>query len=79
VTHGPSRMCSRGWPCQTSMGGDVLGPVKVQCPSVEKCQGWETGLGGWGSTLIESGERGIGRVGIWERGNIWSVNKENVQ
>jgi hypothetical protein len=29
------------------MGGEVLGPVKVLCPSIEKCQGQEVGVGGW--------------------------------
>ena len=33
-THGSNLICGRGWPCQTSMGGDALGPVKAQCPSV---------------------------------------------
>jgi uncharacterized protein YqcC (DUF446 family) len=28
-THGSSRICSRGWPCQASMGGEALGPVKA--------------------------------------------------
>jgi hypothetical protein len=32
--HGSSRICSRGWPCCTSMGGETLGPVKAQYPSV---------------------------------------------
>jgi hypothetical protein len=26
----------RGWPSQSSMGGEVLGPVKILCPSIEK-------------------------------------------
>jgi hypothetical protein len=36
-THGPSCICSRGWPCWTSMGGGTLGPLKAGCPSVEEC------------------------------------------
>jgi hypothetical protein len=36
---GSSCMCSRGWPCWTSMGGDAFGPVKAPCPSVGECQG----------------------------------------
>jgi hypothetical protein len=28
-THGFSHICSRGWPCQTSMGGEALGPEKA--------------------------------------------------
>jgi hypothetical protein len=45
-THGFSRMCSRGWPCRTSMGGDTLGPVKVHCPSVGESQEREARVGG---------------------------------
>jgi hypothetical protein len=26
-THGSSCLCSRGWPCWLSMGGEDLGPV----------------------------------------------------
>jgi hypothetical protein len=37
-----------------SIGGDVLGPVKPQCPSVGECQGSKLGVGcGWQSTLID--------------------------
>jgi hypothetical protein len=32
--HGSSRICSRGWPCLASVGGEALGPVKVPSPSV---------------------------------------------
>jgi hypothetical protein len=28
-SHGSSCICSRGWPCQASMGGEALGPVKA--------------------------------------------------
>jgi hypothetical protein len=28
------------------MGGEALGPVKAQCPSVVECQDWEAGVGG---------------------------------
>jgi hypothetical protein len=27
--HGSRYICSRGWPCLTSMGGEALGPVEV--------------------------------------------------
>jgi len=39
------------------VGGEALGPVKAQCPSVGECQGGEAkGVGGGcGSTLIEAG------------------------
>ena len=29
------------------MGGEALGLVKAQCPSVGECQGGEGGVGGW--------------------------------
>ena len=44
-THGSSHIFSRGWPCQTSMGGEALCPVKAQCPSVGECQDREVGVG----------------------------------
>jgi hypothetical protein len=28
------------------MGGEALGAVKAQCPSVQECQGREPGVGG---------------------------------
>jgi hypothetical protein len=28
-TYGSSCICSRGWPCHVSMGGQVLGPLKA--------------------------------------------------
>jgi hypothetical protein len=46
------------------MGGEALGPVKVLCPSMGKCQGHEEGV-----------EDGLGnrgrqvRIGIFQRGN----------
>ena len=45
-THSSSCICSRGWPCGTSMGGEYLGPVKARCPSVGECQDRESGVGG---------------------------------
>jgi hypothetical protein len=42
------------------MGGEALGPVEVQCPSVGECEGREAGVGGWGNTLIEAGGRRMG-------------------
>ena len=45
------------------MGGEVLGPVKVLCPSVGECQGQGVGVGGLGS-------RGRGKeIGDLQRGN----------
>jgi len=57
-THSSSHKCSRGWPCETSMGEESLGVGKAQClcrrmtgPGVES---------GWESTLMEAGG---GRIG----------------
>jgi hypothetical protein len=62
-THGSSCICSRGWPCWTSMGGEALGPVKVLCPSIGECQDREVGVGG-----LVSRRRGVG-IGGFRRGN----------
>jgi hypothetical protein len=35
------------------MGGEALGPVKVLCPSIEKLQGQEVGVG----ELVSRGRR----------------------
>jgi hypothetical protein len=37
------------------MGGEVLGLVKAQCPSIGKCQSREAGMGKWEYTLTEAG------------------------
>ena len=39
-----------GWPSWSSKGGEALGLVKILCPSIEKCQGQEVGVGGLGSS-----------------------------
>jgi hypothetical protein len=44
-----SCICSRGWPSQSSLGGEALGLVKVLCPSIRECQGQEAGVDGLGS------------------------------
>jgi hypothetical protein len=62
-THGSSCICSKGWLCWTSVGGEALGPVKAQCPSVGECQDREAGVSG----LVSRG-RGYG-VGGFCRGN----------
>jgi hypothetical protein len=31
-THGSSCICSREWPRRSSMGGEILGPVKAHAP-----------------------------------------------
>jgi hypothetical protein len=41
------KICSREWPCWSSVGEETLGPVKVGCPSVGKCLDVEAGVGGW--------------------------------
>jgi hypothetical protein len=43
-THGSSCIYSKGWPCQASMAGEVLGPVKARCSSVGECQDREVGV-----------------------------------
>jgi hypothetical protein len=55
-TPGSSCICSRGWPFQSSVGGEALGPVKVLCLSVGECPGQEVGVGGFGSTGWEWGK-----------------------
>ena len=45
-THGSSCICSRGWPCGTSKGGEALGPVKDRRPSIRESQDKEVGVGG---------------------------------
>jgi hypothetical protein len=64
-THGETQdsspICSREWPCGTSMRGETLGPVKVPCSSVRKCQDREVGVG----RLVKRGRR----MGGFQRGN----------
>jgi hypothetical protein len=62
-THGSSCICSRGWPCGTSMRGEALGPVKTQCLSVGESQDRRAGVGG----LVSKG-RGD-RIGDFQREN----------
>jgi hypothetical protein len=86
-THGgtddSNYICSRGWPCWSSMGGETLGPVKAGCPSVGGMPGWGSGSG-WmaGVTPHRSRGRGMGKgdfEGETRKGdNIWNVNKENI-
>jgi hypothetical protein len=44
------------------MGGEALGPVKVLCSSIEKCQDQEVGVG----VLVISGEGNGEWVFRWE-------------
>jgi hypothetical protein len=56
-------------PCRSTIGVEVLGLVKAQCPSVGECEGREVRVGGRGNILIEAKGDGI-RVlghGTWER------------
>jgi hypothetical protein len=46
-THGSSHICSRGWPCWRSMGGEDIGPTKAWCPSSGECQDGDAEVGGW--------------------------------
>jgi hypothetical protein len=48
-TCGSSYISSRGWPSQSSMGREALGPVKALCPSIEECQDQEWEWVGWGT------------------------------
>jgi hypothetical protein len=45
------------------MRGEVLGPVKAQCPSVGECQDREAGVGG----LVSRGRED--EIGDLQRGN----------
>jgi hypothetical protein len=53
-----SCICSRGWPSQPSMGGEVLGIAKIICPSTGERQDQELGVGGLGSRAM-GGYRGL--------------------
>jgi hypothetical protein len=57
-TCGSSYICGRGWPSQSSMGREALGPVKALCPSICECQDQEWEWVGWGA-----GGGGIGDFG----------------
>ena len=67
MTLGSSHMGSRGWPGQTSMGGEALGPMKAHCPRVGEYQVREAGVGGlaimgrWDG--VEGFQRGNGERG----------------
>jgi hypothetical protein len=36
-THGSSYICSRGWPCLTSMAGEAFDPMEVRCSNIGGC------------------------------------------
>jgi hypothetical protein len=76
-THGSSYICSRGWPSQSSIRGEAVGPVKAQCLSVGEIQGQKAEVSG----LMNRGwRRGYVVFGgkIRKGDNIWNVNKENI-
>ena len=50
-TQGFSRICSRGWPCGTSMRGEALGLVKARCP---QCKGMPSSLLSKQNILIDA-------------------------
>ena len=60
-------------PCQSSVGGKALGPVKVPCPSVGEFQSQESGVNGLLNR--ERGERGNRKrkkeegIGGFQKGN----------
>jgi hypothetical protein len=58
-------MYSRGWPRQSSMGGEALGAVKAQCPSIGEYHGQEARVDG----LVSRGSRE-------EIGGFWRGNQE---
>jgi hypothetical protein len=58
----PAAVCSREWPSQSSMGGEVTGPVKEG--SMPQCRG----MPGPGSGSGWVGEQGDG-TGGFRRGN----------
>jgi hypothetical protein len=84
VTCGSGHIGVRGWPCWTSVGGEALGSEGVWCSCVGECQDKKTGVSWWVGEHPHRGRgRGNGERGFWrgdvERGNIWNVNKENIQ
>jgi len=48
-TCGSTYTCSRGWPCQSSMGGEALSPAKALCPNIGECQDQEWEWVSWGA------------------------------
>jgi hypothetical protein len=48
-TYGSSYICNKGWPSQSSMEGEALGPVNVLCPSIGECQYHDWEWVGWGA------------------------------
>ena len=59
-THGSNCICSRGWPSQSSMGEEALGPVKALFPQCRVIQGLGT-TSGW----VGEQEEVAGIGGFW--------------
>jgi hypothetical protein len=55
-SHGFSRICSRGWPCWTSMGGEALGAGKAPYPLLGNAK-----AGRWELVICEQPHRSRGR------------------
>jgi hypothetical protein len=55
VIHNYRYVCSRGWPCLTSVGREVLSPVEVGCPSVGGCWSSGAGEGEWVGRWLDGG------------------------
>jgi len=65
-THGSRCKCGRGWPCPASIGGEVLGSMKVLFPSVGECRvlRWKWVHGSRSNFIVAGG----GGMGEGERG-----------
>ena len=66
---GSSHICSRGWPCWTSMGREALAPRKAPYPSVRECQGGEAGVNVQVGKHPHSIRRRKNGIGSFWRGN----------
>ena len=51
------------------MGGEALGPVKTQCPSVGECQGRKVGVGEWLGEHPDRSRERQDRIGKLQKGN----------
>jgi hypothetical protein len=65
--HGSRYKCSRGWPCLTSMGGQVGGLVEVRCHRIRQCLIGGIAVGGWvggwvGERAYRQRRRGRGQM-----------------
>jgi hypothetical protein len=72
-THGSNHICSWGWPCWTSIGGEAFCPLKAWCSSLQECQSREEEVSRWVEVHPNRSRRrenGIGGFLMenWERG-----------